>query len=405
MRLEIPTRTSFVTALPSLAILSGCGVGQADPAAEGASKPWPGETWPTSTPAAQGIDAAAIDSLVADIEAGEYGLVDAFMLIRNGMVVANHRFSHDYAAIGAEYDTTNHQYNYDHPDWHPYLRGTELHTLQSVTKSITSAALGIAMDEGLLGGVDTPVMSFFEAYEPYATDERKEATTLEDFLTMRSGLRWITTGGYSSALHSTIQLEASDGWIRFVLETPTDTTPGSRYQYNDGVSVLLGKVLREATGQRIDQWAKERLFEPIGITDFHWKITPDGEADTEGGLYLSTEDLARIGYLFLRGGEWNGRQIVSREWVEASTSPVVRDVAPDNGRPDPGYGYQWWVPDHEGGTTRVFAGNGYGGQFVLVSPEHDIVVVFNGWNIHGGANRQTRRALQERILPHVELAR
>ena len=323
------------------------------------------------------------------------------MLIRNGRVVANHRFSHDYAAIAAAYDTTNHQYNYDHPDWHPYLRGTELHTLQSVTKSVTSAALGIAIDEGLLGGVDTPVMPFFEAYAPYVTDARKEAITLEDFLTMRSGISWVTEGGYDDSEHSTIKLEASDEWIRFVLDRPMDANPGTRYEYNDGVSVLLGKILREATGQRADDWARERLFEPIGITDFYWKITPDGEADTEGGLYLSTEDLARIGYLFLRDGEWNGRQIVSAEWVEASTAPVVPDVNPTNNRPDAGYGYQWWVPVVEDDASRVFAANGYGGQFLMVSPEHDLIVVFNGWNIHGGGNRSTWRALQERILPHV----
>jgi CubicO group peptidase (beta-lactamase class C family) len=386
-----------VITLSMLLFVTGCGSGQTD------GRPWPGDEWPTSTPEEQAINAAAIDSLVADIAAGEYGLVDAFMLIRNGYVIADHRFTHDYWAIAAEYDTTNHMYNYDHPDWHPYLKGTDLHSLQSVTKSVTSAALGIAMDEGLLGGVETPVMPFFEAYEPYRTDERKEATTLEDFLTMRSGLQWATTGGYESEEHSTIQLEASDEWIRFVLERPTDTIPGTHYQYNDGVSVLLGKILREATGQRIDEWVRERLFEPIGITEFYWKITPDGEADTEGGLYLSTEDLARFGYLFLRGGEWNGRQVVSREWVAASTSPVVPDVAPHNERQDPGYGYQWWVPDHENGSARIFAGNGYGGQFIMVVPEHDIVVVFNGWNIHGGANRSTWRALQERILPAVEV--
>ena len=386
-------------ALTSLAVTTACGGQEGTSASTGTL--WPGVTWPTSTPAEQGIDPVVVDSLVADLEAGVYGLVDAFMLIRNGVVVADHRFTNDYAAIGAQYDTTNHQYNYDPPDWHPYLRDTQLHTLQSVTKSVTSAALGIAIDEGLLGGVDTPVMPFFSSYAPFTTDARKESTTLEDFLTMRSGLHWVTTGGYTGTEHSTVHLEASDEWIRFALDRPTDTVPGARFQYNDGVSVLLGKIVREATGQRIDEWAREKLFEPIGITDFYWKITPDGEADTEGGLYLSTEDLARIGYLFLRGGEWDGRQVISRAWVEASTSPVVEDVAPGNGRPDAGYGYQWWVPDHSDGVTRVFAGNGYGGQFVLVSPEHDIVAVFNGWQIHGGPGRSTWRALQDRILPGV----
>jgi CubicO group peptidase (beta-lactamase class C family) len=381
--------------LVTLIFLAGC-------RAEQSAIPWPEEIWATSTPAAEGINSEAIESLVVDLESGEYGLVDAFMLIRNGKVVADYRFTHDYAAIGSEYDTTNHQYNYDHPDWHPYLRDTDLHTLQSVTKSITSIALGIAIDKKLLGGVDTPVMPFFETYSPYVTDARKESTTLEDFLTMRSGIQWNTEGAYGSGIHSTDLLEASDEWIRFVLDQPTDTTPGSRYEYNDGVSVLLGKIMREATGKRMDEWAQEHLFKPIGIEDFYWKITPDGEADTEGGLYLTTEDLARIGYLLLRGGEWNGLQVVSSEWVEASTAAVVADIAPENDRPDAGYGYQWWIPDAENGVTQVFAGNGYGGQFLLVSPAHDIVAVFNGWNIHGGGNRSTWRALQERILPHVD---
>lgn len=386
---------NVVLTLLVLALLAGCGAGQS-------GNPWPGETWPTSTPAEQGIDPEAVESLVADIESGEYGLVDAFMLIRNGYVVADFRFTHDYEAISAQYNPTNDMYNYDHPDWHPYLQNTDLHSLQSVTKSVTSAGIGIAMDEGLLGDVNTPAMPFFEAYAPYVTDVRKESTTLEDLLTMRSGLLWIETGGYTGDLHSTIKLERSDEWIRFILEQPTDTSPGTKYQYNDGASVLLGKILREATGQRADEWIKERIFDPIGIKDFYWKISPDGEADTEGGLYLTTEDLARFGYLFLRGGEWDGKQIISKQWVEASTSPVVPDVAPNSDRNNSGYGYQWWVPDHEDGITQVFAGNGYGGQFVLVSPEHDIVAVFNGWNIHGGANRSTWRALQDRILPHVK---
>lgn len=368
----------------------------------GGGSVWPGEEWSTSSAAAEGIDQGAIDSLVADIKAGEYGLVDHFLLIRHGRVVADHHFSHDYAAIAARYDTANHQYNYDHPAWHPYYRDTNLHTLQSVTKSITSAALGIAIDDGLIEGVDVPVLQYFDDYEYDTSDPRKRAITLEDFLTMRSGIDWNTEGGYGSGVHSTDLLEASDAWIQFVLDQPMDTVPGTVFEYNDGVSVLIGKILRKATGQRADRWVAERLFEPIGITDFYWKITPDGEADTEGGLYLSVHDLARIGYLFLRGGEWDGQQIISKEWVTASTTPVVPDVAPDNDRVDVGYGYQWWVPDHDGQRTVVYAGNGYGGQFLLVVPDYDIVAVFNGWNIHGGDFRSTYRVLQERILPATQ---
>jgi len=181
-----------------------------------------------------------------------------------------------------------------------------------------------------------------------------------------------------------------------------DADPGTVWEYNSGASVLLGKIVQVATGQRVDAWAKEQLFDPIGIREFYWKTTPSGEVDTEGGLYLSAQDLARIGYLFLRGGMWGERRVVSEEWVVASTSPVVNDIQTENGREDAGYGYQWWVPEHDGNTTSVFAGNGYGGQFLQVAPEHDIVVVFNGWNIHGGASASTWRALQDRIIPAIE---
>ncbi|NNM31822.1 MAG: hypothetical protein HKO53_02095, partial [Gemmatimonadetes bacterium] len=115
--------------LAAVAVAVGACAGEATGQGD-AQYPWPGETWPTSTPEAEGIDPEAIASLVADLESGEYGLVDAFMLVRHGRVVADHRFEQDYAAIAAQHDTANHQYNYDHTDWHPYLRDTDLHTLQ-----------------------------------------------------------------------------------------------------------------------------------------------------------------------------------------------------------------------------------------------------------------------------------
>ena len=127
---------------------------------------------------------------------------------------------------------------------------------------------------------------------------------------------------------------------------------------------------------------------------------PDGEADTEGGLYLATPDLARIGYLFLRDGVWEGEQLISSEWVRTSTADKVGDLTPD---PDTelGYGYQWWIPYQENSETRVFAGNGFGGQYLMVSPEHDLVLVFNGWDIRSEAPQGTWSVLQERIIPAI----
>ena len=387
-----------VAALSTLVVLAAC-------APQSMASGWPGETWPVSTAEAEGVDPAALDSLIADIDAGRYGLIDHFLLIRNGRLIADRRWDHGerYAELlAAQEDTADHQYNYDHPSWHPYYRDTGLHSLQSVTKSVTSVAFGIAVDEGRIPGVEAPAWPYFEAYGADLADPRRAAASLEDFLTMRSGIDWALPGQtYDDGTHPTVVLEASDAWIDYVVAQPVGTDPGTRFDYNDGVSVLLGKIVREATGRRLDEWAEERLFRPIGIDEYYWKIAPDGEVDSEGGLYLSAHDLARIGYLMIRGGEWDGRQVVSREWVEASTSPVVPDVSPDNGRPDTGYGYQWWVPLHEDGETRVFAGNGYGGQFLHVVPEHDLISVFNGWTLHEQPELFSWTALQDRILPAV----
>lgn len=364
---------------------------------------WPGAEWPVSTPEAEGVDPAAVDSLLADIEAGRYGLIDHFLLIRHGKAIVDRSWDHGarYAELlAAQGDTAEHPYNYDHPAWHPFYRDTDLHTLQSVTKSVVSVAFGIAVDAGLLPGVDAPAWPYLAAFAPDTADPRRRAATLEDFLTMRSGMSWAAPGQtYDDPAHPTVELEASDAWIAYATARPMATEPGVRFDYNDGVSVLLGKIVREATGLRMDAWADERLFRPIGIDERYWKITPDGEADTEGGLYLSAHDLARVGYLMLRGGRWNGRQIVSEAWVRASTSPVVPDVAPANGRPDSGYGYHWWAPVHEDGETVVFAANGYGGQFLHVVPGLDLVSVFNGWTLHERPPLSSWRAVQDRIVP------
>ena len=407
MILNKGVRTSLPAAC-AVAVCLGfvsCSPGDPSPPTASTESLWPADEWPVSTPAAEGIDPAAINALVADIDAGRYGLIDHFLLIRNGRVVADHHWDHHdtyVELLAAQEDTVEHQYNYDHPAWHPFYRDTRLHSLQSVTKSVMSVAFGIAVDAGHIPPVAAEAWPYFTAYGVDPSEPGRAGASLEDFLTMRSGISWATPGQGYGGTHPTTVMELSDAWIDYVVERPVAVDPGTRFDYNDGVSVMLGRVVREATGQRIDAWAEEHLFGPIGIDEYYWKTTPAGEADSEGGLYLATHDLARIGYLMLRGGEWNGRQVVSADWVAASTSPVVLDVNPSNDRPDSGYGYQWWVPVHEDGETRIFAANGYGGQFLHVVPEHDLISVFNGWTLHERPEFSSWLALQDRILPALE---
>ncbi len=350
----------------------------------------------------QNVISAVIDSVNAEISNGEYGLIDRFMVMQNEEVLADFKYEQDYETIVQKYDTTNYQYNFNSTVWHPYYKQSELHTLQSVTKSITSILLGIALDLNEEHTVGDKAMPLLSGYDIDLQNKRKESITIENLLTMRSGLKWNEETDHNDTTNDCFRLESSDNWIDYVLSRPMDTIPGTKFVYNGGGTVLLGKIIRTITGQRIDKWAEEKLFEPLGITAYYWKETPDGEIDTEGGLYLKAEDLAKIGSLFLNKGKWDGTQIVSESWVTTSTSPLLKDIKP-NWRSNIGYGYQWWVPEYtDDGKTTIYAGNGYGGQYVMMAPEYNLIVVFNGWNINNEPEKSTWSVLQDRIIPAIK---
>jgi len=321
-------------------------------------------------------------------------------------VVAEHSYRHDYRAASAAYDQTSHPYNYYHPDWHPYVKDREPHTLQSVTKSVTSILIGIAIGRGEIAGVEAPALALLGERAFPDPDGRKAAITLADLLTMRAGIAWDESSfAYTDARNDCAQMEASQDWIQFVLDKPMAADPGTVWVYSSGVSQLLSGILRARTGETADVYAERHLFGPLGIRDYYWKETPDGLPDTEGGLYLAPRDLARIGQLVLQDGVWEGQRVLSEGWVRASTELAVDDVAPANGIPDWGYGYQWWlrkdVPTAgPGAPMRLIAGRGYGGQLLLIVPALDLVTVINGWDIF---DRQpsSMALFLDRILPAV----
>jgi len=340
-----------------------------------------------------------IDSINSEINNGDYGLIDRFMVIQNDELLADYKYKQDYETIVQKYDTTNHQYNFNNTNWHPYYEKSELHTLQSVTKSITSILLGIALDLNENYTVSNKAMPLLIGYDTDFQDKRRQNISIEDLLTMRSGIQWNEETDHNDHTNDCFLLESSDNWIEYVLSKPMDTIPGTKFVYNGGGTVLLGKILRTITGKRIDKWAEEKLFEPLGITDYYWKETPDGEIDTEGGLYLKAEDLAKIGVLFLNKGKWNGKQIVSDSWVATSTSPLLKNVKPQ-WRDVTGYGYQWWIPEYtDDGRVGIYAANGYGGQYLMIAPEYNLIIVFNGWNINSEPEKSTYRVLRDRIIP------
>ncbi|MGP1993903.1 serine hydrolase domain-containing protein [Zobellia laminariae] len=356
----------------------------------------------TQKETSQNALSAVIDSINLEINNGAYGLIDRFMVIRNDALLADFKYDQDYETIVQKYDTTNHQYNFNSTDWHPYYKESELHTLQSVTKSITSILFGIALDLNEDYNVDNKAMPLVDNKDIEIEDLRKQNITIEDLLTMRSGLQWNEETDHNDTTNDCFRLESSDNWIDYVLSKPIDTIPGTKFVYNGGGTVLLGKIIRTITGKRIDDWAEEKLFEPLGITNYYWKETPDGEIDTEGGLYLKAEDLAKIGSLFLNKGKWNGKQIVSESWVTTSTSPLLKNVKPQ-WQSVTGYGYQWWIPEYtNNGKSKIYSANGYGGQYLMIAPEYNLIIVFNGWNINDEPEKSTYRVLQNRIIPALK---
>lgn len=339
--------------------------------------------WTVSSLGNEGIDSIKIDSIHKEISSGEYGLVDHLLIIRNGNLIFDKHYKNNYDSIAQLYDTTNFQYNYDHPDWHPYYKGSDLHTLQSCTKSITSLLVGIAIDEGLIPNTDMKVMELFDSYDTLQEDTLKNDITLQDLLTMRGGFKWDeTTIPYSDPKNSCYILESKDNWLDYILQLPMDTIPGTKFIYNGGITVLLGEIIRIKTGMRIDKWAEEKLFKPMDITEYYWKLSPNSEVDAEGGLYLSIYDFAKIGQLILNKGVWQGKRIISEKWVQESTSKFVEPgVYPE------WYGYQWWIWHPHQDDYQIISALGFGGQYLFIDHENNLLNVINRWNIHGSSEK------------------
>lgn len=347
---------------------------------------WLGQSWETSTYEAEELNQEPFNSLLSGIDKGIYGNVDKILLLKNGKLVLNRSFTNNYQQIskgksgilGCGFSTCKDStkfgdYNYYHPSWHPYYQNQQTHTLQSITKSIASILIGVAIKNGEIDNTEIKVLDFFGGYDLSQVDETLKTATLENLLTMQLGMEWHEIDRPIDSTNTTAQIEASKHWIQFTLNQPMDTVPGTKWVYNSGASQLMSGIIKEATGLYMDEYAKKHLFAPLGIKNFHWKKTPAGLPDALGGLYLEAEDLAKIGQLMLKDGKWAERQIISADWVKRS---VAKHVVFDE---EGGYGYQWWRDDQDG--VEIWACHGFGDQYLLVFPEFQTIAVLNSWNI------------------------
>lgn len=376
-------------------VAAGCST----PAAPPAATPWPTKGWATSSPDAEGLNPKTLEALDREFAAGTHGQVTGLLVIRHGKVVFDRTYDHDFDKLFEGRDPVRGPYNYFDPDWHPYYMHGPLHTMQSVSKSVTSTLVGIAIGRGELPPVTTKVLPLFNDFRAPAADPRRDAMTLEDVLTMRTGIQWDeSTVAYTDPRNSCANMEHSPDWAQFVLDQPMAADPGTRFVYNSGATLLLSQLLKQGTGKQADEYAQQHLFGPLGITDTYWKKTPTGINDTEGGLYLTARDLAKLGYLYLHDGVWDGTRLLPEGWVAKATSPLV-DTRPGAARSRK-YGYQWWVLPTADDASSAYAAIGFGGQRLIVVPDRDLIAVVTGWNIYEHAEFSPYDAL-DRVLQAV----
>jgi CubicO group peptidase (beta-lactamase class C family) len=373
--------------------------------ADSGATPWPTRGWANDPPARLGLDEKMLASFDADLAHGKYSLVDRFAVYRCGKLAFERTYSHDYEQI---YHKEAHErgplnahltgwYNYFDPAWHPYYHGTGLHSMQSVSKTVSSIIVGIAITRGdFKAGLDTPLLKYFDVAKVNNKvkniDDRKRRITLRHVLTMTTGLDWNEEVAYDDPKNDASRMEAADDWVQYVIDRPMAQEPGKVFNYSSGVSELLAHIFEQETGQDIEQYGAKYLFAPLGI-EYFWKRTPLGVVDTEGGLFLKNADLAKIGYLYLHGGAWEGKQIVSRDWVQQSLAPFT------DAEEGYKYGFKWWLLPRTDRQGFIWMARGFGGQRLMVFPEEEMIAVFTGWEIL--KDEAPDRDLVNRILPAV----
>ncbi|KAA3654560.1 MAG: class C beta-lactamase-related serine hydrolase [Calditrichaeota bacterium] len=317
--------------------------------------------WQVAPMQLKGMDEEIILTLSDRVENGDYGQVHSMTIACGNHLIFD-------------------QYYLDHSS-------SELHRTYSVTKSVVSTLVGIAIEKGFIASVDEKISTYLAQIDQYEivfqADTGKKQLTIDHLLTMSAGLEWNELAiPYSNSNNDWNQMTISDDYIRYSLQKPFVAAPGTQFNYNSGCTVILGKILHLATGKHIDVLSAEWLFEPLGIVDYNWRtIAVHDMPHAASGLDLRPRDMAKIGKLFLDGGIWEGEQIIPAAWAEDATAPHIPAWY------ETSYGYQWWmvrytrIPQPGVNETQYLKyAMGYAGQLIILVPVNGLVVVLTGGN-------------------------
>lgn len=291
------------------------------------------QPFPRATPESQGISSDMLADLLRDLDTSHYTDMHHFMVLRNGKVICEANFA-------------------------PY-RSRIWHVTHSMCKSITGMAIGLLVEEGKLS-LDENIYDIFQKKLNTFNKIFRPKVTVENLLTMTSGVTFNESG-----------IVSGNDWLTSYLNSSISGTPGENFQYNSLNTYVLSAIVTERTGQSLTEYLEPRLFVPLGITRYFWETCPKGITKGGWGLFLCTEDMAKLGQLYLQKGKWNGQQIIPEFWVEVSTTKHKESIEGTFG-----YGYQLWMEARPGS----FEFNGMLGQNVIVYPDMNMVVVINAGN-------------------------
>jgi CubicO group peptidase (beta-lactamase class C family) len=338
------------------------------------------------------IDPAPIEKAVQGIQQGRYKEVHSMLVFKDGRLVVEGYFK-------------GHQFKYDGADHHGEQvawNRAMLQRVMSVSKSITSACVGIAIDKGFIKSVHQSIFDYLPEHQHLRTDG-KDQITIEHLLNMTSGLQgneWLVP--YSNLKNDVMMIYLAEDPITHILEQPLKFEPGEVFQYYGGSNFVLGEIIKNAAKMNLDVFSGKYLFEPLGIDPYLWLQINKGVIDGAGGLKITPRDMLKIGATFLNKGFWNGKQIISPQWVEKSAASAVGNSwlnKWDDHWGMKGYSYSWWTHSFvkSGERINMFYAAGWGGQYIMVIPELNTVVVFTGGNYT--SYRPPFEILKKYILP------
>jgi CubicO group peptidase (beta-lactamase class C family) len=327
-----------------------------------------------------GINSMLISRLIHDMQEGCFPNLHSLIIVKDSRIVVEEYFG--------QFDAKTKHYT------------------ASVTKSVGSILIGIAIDRGLLPGLDDGILDmrlselFPEYQDILAADPRKADIRFRHILTMSAGFEWDEkTYPYNDQRNDWVRVRDASEPARLVLEQRVAQNPGKVFNYNGGLSMLLAYLIERETDMGAAAFAKRYLFDPLGISDYEWRDLTGGLIDFPGGLSMRPRDMAKIGQLCLNGGRWNGEVIVSKEWVTESTREHIINVD------SPNYGFQWWCGkyyyrDH---SVYLYVASGHGGQKIFVVPDFNLVVVITHQDSDDSAGEMHNIAIMSRyILPALD---